>query len=485
MPFGAAILAMASPRWPFEGLALPWVILFTACLVVVVGMFAWTLLLFVRGHRSILHPPEPPPEGADAFSWVFLVPAMNEEVVIADSVERLVALPVARKRIVVIDDASDDATPRILAAIDDPDLFVLRRDKPDAQKGKAAGLNHAYRALRDQSDRERTIVVIVDADGRLDAAAPLHASAHFKDPEVGGVQALVRMYNRRHSLVWLQDVEFAVYGHLFQAGRNRWGTAGMGGNGQFNRLSALDAVADSEGPWRDRLTEDQDLGLRLIAAGWEGRQDLRAMVSQQGLSKVRPLFRQRTRWSQGNLQAIGLWREVLGTRTLGLGPRIEQMAYLFMPFWQGLIGLGLLGALLLAILGTAPFWGSGPTYQLIFFYLLAFGGTSLGTIASRSGKGPAGSLVGFLIGQVYTLYSWFLWPVLVRSTARQLSGQGSWAKTAREPISDAAPPVVGAGGGGSGGQNVTSVPPMTRGASPTEGVAQRSVARQTQAIAKG
>ena len=55
-----------------------------------------------------------------------------------------------------------------------------------------------------------------------------------------------------------------VDGNLFQAGRNDWGTAGMGGNGQFNRLQALDDVADAVGPWRDRLTEDQDLGLRLI-----------------------------------------------------------------------------------------------------------------------------------------------------------------------------------------------------------------------------
>ena len=39
------------------------------------------------------------PSGADAFTWVFLVPAMNEEVTIADSVERLVELPVARRRI--------------------------------------------------------------------------------------------------------------------------------------------------------------------------------------------------------------------------------------------------------------------------------------------------------------------------------------------------------------------------------------------------
>jgi 1,2-diacylglycerol 3-beta-glucosyltransferase len=453
------LLAMADPRWPFEGLAWPWVVLFTVCLVVVAGMFCWTLMLFIRGHGAIVNPPEPSAAGADAFTWVFLVPAMNEEVVIAESIARLIEVPVARKRIVVIDDASDDRTPQILAAIDHPDLFVLRRDKPDAQVGKAAGLNYAYRALRDHLDRERTIVVIVDADGRLHADAPHYASGHFDDPEVGGVQALVRMYNRGTPLVYMQDVEFGVYGHLFQAGRNHWGTAGMGGNGQFNRLSALDSVAAGEGPWRDKLTEDQDLGLRLIAAGWEGRQDLRAIVSQQGLSKPRPLLRQRTRWSQGNLQAIGLWREVLGTKSLGIGPRLEQAAYLFMPFWQGIILLGLIGALLLAILGVAPFWGSGPTYQLVFFYLLAFGGTSLGCIAARAEQGPVGWVLGFLIGQVYTIYSWFLWPVLVRSTVRQLRGQGSWAKTEREAITDGEP------------------------AAPAE--AQSPVARQTQSIASG
>jgi 1,2-diacylglycerol 3-beta-glucosyltransferase len=434
MPGGVA-LTVAGLRRPFEGLALPWVILFTICLVVVVGIFCWVVLLFIRGHATIVHPPEPPPEGADGFTWVFLVPAMNEEVVIADSVQRLVEVPVARKRILVIDDASEDRTPQILAGIEHPDLFILRRDKPDAQKGKAAGLNYAYRALRDWDERERTIVVIVDADGRLDHDAPLYAAGHFVDEKVGGVQSLVRMYNRGNLLVWLQDIEFAVYGHLFQAGRNDWGTAGMGGNGQFNRLSALDVIADEEGPWRDKLTEDQDLGLRLIAEGWEGRQDLRGFVSQQGLSKFWPLIRQRTRWSQGNLQAMALWPQVLGA-PFGLGARLEQMAYIFLPIWQGIIFCGMVGAVLLAILGVASFWGDGPTYQLIFFYLLAFGGTSLGCIAAKSGKGPIGWIQGFLIGQVYTFYTWMLWPVLLRSTARQLAKRDTWAKTAREALDE-------------------------------------------------
>ena len=84
----------------------------------------------------------------------------------------------------------------------------------------------------------------------------------------------------------MQDNEFAVYGHVYQTGRNGWATAGMGGNGQFNRLSALDWIADHKGPWRDRLTEDQDLGLRLLGCGWQGRQELRAIVDQQGLPRA-------------------------------------------------------------------------------------------------------------------------------------------------------------------------------------------------------
>jgi 1,2-diacylglycerol 3-beta-glucosyltransferase len=415
-----------------------WEILFTICLVVVVAMFLWTALLFLRGHAAIVHPPQPPADGADAFSWAFLVPALNEEVTIADSVERLISLPVARRRVIVIDDGSDDRTAEILEAIDHPDLFVLHRRAPDARKGKAAALNYAYRSLREHTDRARTIVVIVDADGRLRASAPEFAASHFVDPAVGGVQALVRIYNRQKLLTWLQDVEFSVYGHLFQAGRDHWGTAGMGGNGQFNRLRALDDLADEEGPWRDRLTEDQDLGLRLLAAGWQGRQDLRATVDQQGLSKLRPLFRQRTRWSQGNLQAISLRRQVAAA-PVSRPARIEQMAYLLMPFWQGIVGVGLAGGLFLWVSGRASFWGAGPTWQLGFFYLLAYGGTVLGCVAARIGSGPLGWLRGFLIAQIYTPYTWFLWPVLLRSAVRQLGSGREWAKTEREPLSGGSP----------------------------------------------
>ncbi len=428
---------MAQLILPFEGLPTLWTVLFTVALAVIVAMLAWTVVLFARGRRARDHPLEAPVDGGRSFTWVFLVPALNEEVTIVDSVRRLLEIELDRRLVVVIDDGSDDATPEILRQLDHPDLHLIRRRPPDARRGKAAALNHAYRALGDLVggvDRDRVIVAVVDADGRLDPAAPRYAAAHFaSDRSVGGVQSLVRIYNRDRLLTWMQDVEFSIYGCLFQAGRNAWGTAGMGGNGQFNRLRALDQVADHDGPWRNRLTEDQDLGLRLIAAGWSGRQELRARVDQQGLPGLRRLFRQRTRWSQGNLQAIGLsgaiWRAPIKPVA-----RLELLAYLLMPLWQTLVGVTLVAALGLAIAGVASFWTSGPWWELAFFYLLGFGGTMLGCIAARAGGGPFSYVRGILIAQVYAFYSWLLWPVLVRSALRQLTERREWVKTEREGL---------------------------------------------------
>ena len=335
---------MAELILSFEGMPSGWQVLFSLALAVILAMLFWTVLLFARGQRARRRPVSAPAEGGDAFEWVFIVAALNEEITLRDSLRRLLDMPLARRRVVVADDGSEDRPPERLRELAHPDLHVLRRDPPNARSGKAAALNHAYGAL----------------DRLLDGA----------DRE----------------LTFMQDIEFSVYGCLYQAGRNGWGTAGMGGNGQFNRLGALDAVADESGPWRDRLTEDQDLGRRLIAAGWLGRQELRAVVEQQGLPGLRRLFRQRTRWSQGNLQAMGLmgavWRAPASRPA-----RLESLGYLLMPLWQGIVGITLVAAIVLAVTGEFRFWGEGPWWQLLFFYLLG------------SGKGPRGWRAGFAPGR--------------------------------------------------------------------------------------
>jgi len=430
--------------FPFAGLPLFFEVLFSVAFVIILGMLVWTSVLFVRGLRADRDMSED--GGQDVFEWIFMVPALNEEVTIRDSIERLEQIELAKKRIVVINDGSDDGTAEILAGIENPDLAVIERVAPDARRGKAAALNYAYAQIleRFEPDPERTIICIVDADGRISPESPGFIAHHFQDPQVGGVQSLVRIYNRHRFLTWFQDVEFSIYGHLFQAGRNRWGTAGMGGNGQYNRLAALASIDDSKaedpdmrpgsaGPWRDRLTEDQDLGLRLLLAGWHSHQDNRAMVDQQGLSNLGRLFKQRTRWSQGNLQAMRLIGPI--TRSdIYLPARIEQVIYLLMPILQGIVGASLVGALVLRLGGTDLVGGS--IWWILFIYLLGFGGSLMGCLAARVDNGIdfAGVVKGLLSAQVYAFYSWLLWPVLVRSAGRQLVGFDSWAKTDREQI---------------------------------------------------
>ncbi len=281
------------------------------------------------------------------------------------------------------------------------------------------------------------IVVVVDADGRLDSHAPSVLATRFADDRFGGVQCRVRIYNRRRLLTWLQDVEFGVYGGLFQAGRGQWRIAGMGGNGQANRLAALDDlhVEGATGPWRNKLTEDQDLGLRLLRAGWACDHDNRASVHQQGIPNVIRLYRQRTRWAQGNLQALAHLRHV---RRMPIGwRRLEVAAYLINPILQAFVGLTFMLSVVLLVGGIAPLFGDGDWHwQLLAILVLSLGGLWLGCIARNRGRGVTGVLRATATVPVYAVYSWMIWPVLVRAAARQLSGRGSWAKTAREPIGD-------------------------------------------------
>ena len=235
----------AAVALPFEGLPTVWVVLFTFAFGVICAMLAWTTLLFVRGQRARKRPPPAPEDATASFSWVVLVPALNEEVTIADSVARLVELALERLHVVVIDDGSDDGTAEVLAGLARPGLHVLRREPPDAREGKAAALNHGFHALDDLlppgTDPDELIVVVVDADGRLHPDAPRFAAAHFADPSVGGVQSLVRIYNRGRLLTCCRtsssrSTVFSTRRAVRAGGRPAWAaTASSTGSRRYGR----------------------------------------------------------------------------------------------------------------------------------------------------------------------------------------------------------------------------------------------------------
>jgi len=432
-----------------------WFVYITALVAIVIGI-VWTVVLYVAGGKYLARLRDAPAGDESKYLWVFLVPALNEGVTIADSVSRLRAAAATHKILLVINDGSDDDTGAVLESVAGPDLEVLTRVAPNARKGKAAALNAAFAHLVEDVlnqprygrwDRENVIVAIVDADGRLAPGAPSYVARRFDRPEVGGVQVSVEIYNQDSWLTRMQGLEFRTFGGMFQVGRSQWGVAFMGGNGQFNRMTALQSVSSGAGPWSDFLTEDQELGLRLLERGWLGMQEPFTHVSQQGLNKLRPLYRQRTRWMQGNIQVFGNLHRLHSHHLVGLR-RWDALFTLTMPIFQVIIGLATVIAVVLALffgVNYVPWSGSVPwrITTTTLFLVLGLGPTSMGILVLGRGQGWRAIPRVVALAPSYIAYTWLMWPVTFRGLYRQFRGQRAWAKTAREAITRSTPAQPG------------------------------------------
>ena len=108
---GGTLIAFTGP---FAGLPTWAQLLFVVVFVIILTVWFWTLALFVASRRALRKAP-PEAGSADELLWVFLVPALNEEVTIADSVDRLLAVEAKNRAILVIDDGSTDGTGDVLA----------------------------------------------------------------------------------------------------------------------------------------------------------------------------------------------------------------------------------------------------------------------------------------------------------------------------------------------------------------------------------
>lgn len=390
--------------------------------------------------RKALPPPLPPPDG---LLFVFMVPCLNEQEVIARTIQRLLSLPFPRKAILVIDDGSEDATPDIVrGAIEtNPNVWLISRQLPNARLGKGAALNHAFQHLLSSNllDGQRlddVIVAVVDADGRPDQNTLLEVAPFFRDPKVGACQIGVRMYNSSENfLARMQDIEFVVFTEMFQKARNRMGSAGLGGNGQFARLTALVSLGNE--PWTDYLTEDLDLGIRLMVNGWHNTFCPTAFVNQQAITDFRRLLRQRTRWFQGQLQC---WNRIPMLLRAPLPFRvIVDMVYHLV----GAIVMVIMSMFTLALLSISivfgvkalaagqPGWIVGNPLTLVVGYVFAF---SLAWVYAylywlrTPGRGFWKILLDthLFVGYVY------FWMISgLRALGRIATNQRGWVKTTR------------------------------------------------------
>ena len=422
----------------FFGNRIDLVLWLVIALVLISVLYGLTLLLLSRfePRRRRLSAGQTDHAGSEK-TVVFVVPCLNEERVLKASLDRLTSLDHPGIHILVIDDGSDDGTADIVRSHPDPRVRLFQRVLPEARQGKGEALNAAVRHLVGSEliaglPQSEVIVCVMDADGRLDPHALDEVMPMFHDEQLGAVQIGVRINNRQQNLLArMQDIEFVLFTHVFQRGRRHLGSVGLGGNGQFVRLSALTGLGPS--PWSRSLTEDLDLGVRLHIDEWDIEFCSTSSVHQQGLVDVKRWIKQRTRWFQGHLQSWNLvpWvlRDLAGARGADILYHLTSPFLLLVTsFLSAAFAFWVLDILLGIALGQAvvsPWWLSA--------YLVAFGPAVLFGFVYWSQEKHQGlnPFVAVMLIHGYVLYA-LLWYVAGWKAAyRAVIGQNSWTKTER------------------------------------------------------
>src|SRR5881628_408440 len=295
-----------------------------ALTVIFLAYFAYATPIIMVGiwrYRKHGFAAEEPGEDWDPPNVSVLVPVKNEQRVVGRLLEALVRLdyPKENLEVVVVEDESRDRTLQICQTYSAkyPWIKVFHRD---ASLGKGDALNFAFH----QSTGE--IIATFDADDVPEEQAVKKALRYFNSPETGAVHGFHRTLNLRESIVSrLAAYENFLY-RLSNDGKYALGLfVTFSGSNTFFRRSALEKV----GLWDPRsLVEDAELSVRFARAHIATR--LAPVECWQEMpAKVGSLFRQRIRWSGGNmLTGIKHWD---AWRSMSLVKALDMQVLMMSP----------------------------------------------------------------------------------------------------------------------------------------------------------
>ena len=298
------------------------------------------------------------------------VPAHNEPPdMVIDTLRKLLWLDYPNYEIILIDDNTDDESlwrPVEQWCRRHAVKFVHLADWPGYKSG---ALNYA---LRQMTDERAEIIGVVDSDYQLDKAFLRRCAPLFAESWVGFIQTpqdyrgweRARYYRR---LYYSYKYFFAVS----QPSRNERDGAIFAGTMGLIRRVALEQL----GGWDEWcITEDAELSLRLLRAGWTGY-----TVDHTYGRGIMPLTfealkGQRYRWCFGGIQILRMhWRSLLPGRVtkenhLSTG---QRWAYLSGAVqWYGdVLGLVFLVFLLAGAVNLAT--GGGELFRKLTAFLVA------------------------------------------------------------------------------------------------------------------
>ena len=366
----------------------------------------------------------PPPATPETMTIpvAVIIPAYNEEKVIARTIASVLHSTYENVRAIVVDDGSKDRTAEVAreqfaGEIKTGRLVVL--SKPNGGKAQAAnfGLQHVT----------EEIFVAIDADTVIHSEAIAYMVPHFHDLEVAAVAGNAKVGNRVNMWTRWQALEYITSQNFERRA--------------LNTVNAVSVVPGAIGAWRtaavrevglypiDTVAEDADLTMSLLQAGYKVHYEDRALAYTEAPIDAGGLMRQRFRWSFGILQAVWkhrsafLRRRALGWIALPNIAIFQILLPLVSPFIDVMFAVGAISYLIDRHFHPRTAQASNFEKLALFFVLFLLIDFATATIAffleRRAARSPEDK---WLLTQVWLqrfayrqLFSWVLFKTLKRA----------------------------------------------------------------------
>jgi peptidoglycan-N-acetylglucosamine deacetylase len=275
-----------------------------------------------------------------------IVPAYNEGITIERTLQNLLQQQYPNFNIIFVDDGSTDDTYKI--ALDkfsnNPRVEIFTKENG----GKASALNFGI------AKTNNNFVVCVDADTVLLNNAVAEMMQFFLHEKIGAVAGNVKVGNANNVLTRWQAIEYITAQNIDRRAFDYVNGIAIvpGAIGAFRK----DAITKAGGFTTDTLAEDCDLTIRINTCGYTIRTCNTAIAMTEAPETIKPLLKQRFRWSYGVMQSFWKNRKAC-----------------FNPAYKGLGLLGLPNILLFQII--LPLLS--PLADLFFIFSLVWKSTQL------------------------------------------------------------------------------------------------------------
>ncbi len=270
--------------------------------------FILTIFGYVNYVRSIRERERLEEAKVDLPTCTILIPAHNEEKVIAATIESMINLeyPRDRLKVVVINDGSTDATKEIIRRYAAQDPRVELFDVPAGQggRGKSRALNLGFQKVKSE------IVAIYDADNTPAKDSLRYLAAQLTiHPDLGAVIGKFRTVNKHATLLTrFINIETLSFQSMLQAGR--WQMHNIATLPGTNYVIRTSLMRQLNGWDEEALTEDSELSIRVYEAGYKIKYIAYAITYEQEPQEWKVWLRQRMRWVRGNNYVIAkFWKE--------------------------------------------------------------------------------------------------------------------------------------------------------------------------------